>query len=220
MPSAPGRILTTHVGRLVRPRRIARPSGSQARRKAGRRARSSPTVPRGRSQPWSAIRRKSASTSSMTASSARNSRAGCATLERLAGFERAPQREARDVFARATYGKDRRDFADFYAEYDPTQRMGGISNWAVTGPISYKGQDALAADLARFKAALQGVDVADAFYPAVAPSSVAIDRKDEYYKKRRRLCRRAGRGAAPRIQGDRRRRFHSANRRRLHRHLL
>src|SRR6185437_3408600 len=90
-------------------------------------------------------------------------------LERLAGFEPRPN-EKQDVFARATYGKDRRDFADFYAEYDPTQRMGGISNWAVTGPISYKGQDALAAD------------VADAFYPAVAPSSVAIDRKDEYYK--------------------------------------
>jgi len=102
-------------------------------------------------------------------------------LERLAGFEPRPN-EKQDVFARATYGKDRRDFADFYAEYDPTQRMGGISNWAVTGPISYKGEDALAADLARFRAALQGVDVADAFYPAVAPSSVAIDRKDEYYK--------------------------------------
>ena len=102
-------------------------------------------------------------------------------LERLAGFEPRPNARP-DVFARATYGKDRRDFADFYAEYDPTQKMIGISNWAVTGPISYKGQAGLAADLARFKAALQGVNVTDAFYPAVAPSSVAIDRMDEYYK--------------------------------------
>jgi len=102
-------------------------------------------------------------------------------LERLSGFE--PRREGpRDVFARATFGKDRRDFADFYAEYDPTQKMAGISNWAVTGPIAYKGQAALAADLARFKAALRGVDGTDAFYPAVAPSSVAIDRQDEFYK--------------------------------------
>jgi 5-methyltetrahydropteroyltriglutamate--homocysteine methyltransferase len=102
-------------------------------------------------------------------------------LERLSGFEPRP-REPQHVFARATYGRDRRDFADFYAEYDPTQRMIGISNWAVTGPIAYKGEAALAADLGRFKAALEGVNVTDAFYPAVAPSSVAIDRKDEYYQ--------------------------------------
>ncbi len=102
-------------------------------------------------------------------------------LERLSGFE--PRRdEPQHVFARATYGKDRRDFADFYAEYDPSQRMVGISNWAVTGPITYKGEAALAADLRRFKVALERVNVTDAFYPAVAPSSVAIDRKDEYYK--------------------------------------
>jgi 5-methyltetrahydropteroyltriglutamate--homocysteine methyltransferase len=102
-------------------------------------------------------------------------------LERLSGFEPRPN-EPQHVFARATYGKDRRDFADFYAEYDPSQRMVGISNWAVTGPIAYKGEAALVADLRRFKEALKGVNVTDAFCPAVAPSSVAIDRKDEYYK--------------------------------------
>jgi 5-methyltetrahydropteroyltriglutamate--homocysteine methyltransferase len=102
-------------------------------------------------------------------------------LERLSGFEPRPN-EPQHVFARATYGKDRRDFADFYAEYDPSQRMVGISNWAVTGPIAYKGEAALAADLRRFKEALKAVNVTDAFCPAVAPSSVAIDRNDEYYK--------------------------------------
>src|SRR5207302_9163209 len=43
--------------------------------------------------------------------------------------------------------------------------------WFCTGPIEYD-TAALERDIARFKAALAGVDVTDAFLPVVAPASV------------------------------------------------
>ena len=50
------------------------------------------------------------------------------------------------------------------------------------GPITYTGQAFLARDIANFKAALQGIEVEEAFLPVAAPSSVIPDRKNEYYK--------------------------------------
>jgi 5-methyltetrahydropteroyltriglutamate--homocysteine methyltransferase len=176
----PNRILTSHVGSLIRPAELL--ALLEAQRDG--RAADGAALEAARAQAVREVVRRQAETGIDIVNDGefgKNLSWSRYILERLAGFEPRPN-EKPDVFARATYGKDRRDFADFYAEYDPTQKMIGISNWAVTGPISYKGQAALAADLARFKAALQGADVADAFYPAVAPSSVAIDRKDEYYR--------------------------------------
>jgi 5-methyltetrahydropteroyltriglutamate--homocysteine methyltransferase len=176
----PNRILTSHVGSLIRPAELL--ALLEAQRDG--RAADGAALEAARAQAVREVVRRQAETGIDIVNDGefgKNLSWSRYILERLAGFEPRPN-DKPDVFARATYGKDRRDFADFYAEYDPTQKMIGISNWAVTGPISYKGQAALASDLARFKAALQGVDVADAFYPAVAPSSVAIDRKDEYYR--------------------------------------
>jgi 5-methyltetrahydropteroyltriglutamate--homocysteine methyltransferase len=53
---------------------------------------------------------------------------------------------------------------------------------ACTGPVKYVGQEIVQRDIANFKAALAGAQVAEAFMPVVAPSSVLPDRKDEYYK--------------------------------------
>ncbi len=49
------------------------------------------------------------------------------------------------------------------------------------GPIAYKGQAQIAADLDALKAALIGVDVAEAFVPAIAPSNVEATTPNEYY---------------------------------------
>jgi len=100
-------------------------------------------------------------------------------LERLGGFER---RRAEPGFAVATYGKDRRDFAEFYKEYDAAQESEGMRGWVVTGPITYKAQSVIARDIASLKAALGQVRVTDAFMAAVAPASVAPDREDEHYR--------------------------------------
>jgi 5-methyltetrahydropteroyltriglutamate--homocysteine methyltransferase len=62
---------------------------------------------------------------------------------------------------------------------DPALPESDGTAWVCTGPISYRGA-ALADDLARLRAALAGVDVLDAFVPAVAPGS-AYWLENEHY---------------------------------------
>ena len=102
-------------------------------------------------------------------------------LERMSGFEQRPVASDNGMPA-AVLGRDRREFAEFYAAYDRTQGFSQMSGWAVTGPIRYTGQAAIQRDLENFKAAMKGVKATDFFMPAVAPTSVAPDRLDEYYK--------------------------------------
>ena len=101
-------------------------------------------------------------------------------LERLSGFERRPiKHEAANPFKR---GADRTRFADFYAELDAKEAVATVSEAICTGPIAYTGQAELKRDIENFKAALQGVTSEEAFLPVAAPASVIPDRKNEYYK--------------------------------------
>jgi 5-methyltetrahydropteroyltriglutamate--homocysteine methyltransferase len=99
-------------------------------------------------------------------------------LERLSGFERRPIKAGANPFAR---GADRTRFAEFYAELDARDTPATQSEAACTGPIAYTGQAALKRDIDNFKAALAKVDVAEAFLPVAAPASVIPDRKNEFY---------------------------------------
>ena len=103
-------------------------------------------------------------------------------VERLSGFEQRDHKPGDTSMARATFGQDRREFADFYQDYDPKQGLTRMTGWAVTEPISYQGHDAIHADIRNLKEALDGIAVADVFMPAVAPASVVPDRLDEYYE--------------------------------------
>ena len=58
-------------------------------------------------------------------------------LERLTGFKQRNGHRA--DMPRSIVGRERRQFAEFYAEYDLTQNFIGLSGWAVTGPIAFKG---------------------------------------------------------------------------------
>lgn len=101
--------------------------------------------------------------------------------ERIGGFE---QRDLpADMTGRNVLpGTDKQAFPEFWAEYETTQRFTGtITNWVCTGPIRYTGQAALARDIDDLKAALDGVDVVDGFLPVVAPASVVPIREDEHY---------------------------------------
>jgi 5-methyltetrahydropteroyltriglutamate--homocysteine methyltransferase len=100
-------------------------------------------------------------------------------LERLSGFERRPVTLESNPFAR---GADRTRFREFYAELDAQQ--GPSSDWesVCVGPIAYTGQAAIARDIANFKTAMKGIGVTEAFLPVAAPSSVIPDRKNAYYK--------------------------------------
>jgi 5-methyltetrahydropteroyltriglutamate--homocysteine methyltransferase len=101
-------------------------------------------------------------------------------LERLSGFERRPiKQDTTNPFKR---GADRTRFADFYAELDAKEAVSTVSEAICVGPIAYTGQAELQRDIDNFKAALKDVQVEEAFLPVAAPASVIPDRKNEYYK--------------------------------------
>ncbi len=107
-------------------------------------------------------------------------------LERLSGFE---ERAGGVGSIKATAGKDRRDFAEFYAEFEAEKGFVGMGKsfaktglLHVTGPIKYTGQALVSRDIGNLKSALADIQVADAFLPVVAPASVAPDRYEQFYR--------------------------------------
>ncbi|MGZ5703708.1 MAG: cobalamin-independent methionine synthase II family protein [Burkholderiales bacterium] len=100
-------------------------------------------------------------------------------LERLSGFERRPVPPGgANPFAR---GADRQKFKEFYADLDSKELPATTTESVCVGPIKYTGQAQLKRDIDNFKAALAKVKVAEGFLPVAAPSSVIPDRKNEYY---------------------------------------
>jgi 5-methyltetrahydropteroyltriglutamate--homocysteine methyltransferase len=110
-------------------------------------------------------------------------------LDRLSGFERRPFKPGGNVFQR---GADRTRFAEFYAELDAREGVATNMDSVCVGPITYTGQEELKRDINNFKAALKSVNVAEAFMPVAAPASVIPDRKNEYYKSEEELIRAIG----------------------------
>jgi 5-methyltetrahydropteroyltriglutamate--homocysteine methyltransferase len=110
-------------------------------------------------------------------------------LERLAGFEERQDNTKTGGVRPAIAGKDRRDFTEFYDEYEAAQGFAGmgkdaaqLGTWVITGPIGYVGQPALQRDIANLKAAMKQAGVKQGFLPVVAPASVVPARKDEHYR--------------------------------------
>ena len=96
-------------------------------------------------------------------------------MDRLSGFEERELDAARGI------GRDARLFPDFYAEYFPTQNLPKRGAAVAVGPIKYTGQAAIKRDIDNFKAALKGAKVEGAFLPVVAPASAVPRFKDEHY---------------------------------------
>ncbi len=108
-------------------------------------------------------------------------------LERLSGFERRPAKEGGSGAGGFFRGADRSRFTAFYAELDaadgPPATAGATAGEAVcVAPIRYTGQAEVQRDIDNFKAALKAAGVEEGFLPVAAPASVIPDRKNEYYK--------------------------------------
>lgn len=108
--------------------------------------------------------------------------------DRLTGFELRPLDPARGPLL--TRGRDQVTFREFYEEYEGATAgsSGVVAGQPVvcTGPITYQGQDAVQSDIANFKAALdwsnrEGVNPEEAFIPAVAPGTIELQRRNDYY---------------------------------------
>lgn len=98
-------------------------------------------------------------------------------LERLTGFEPRPDK----LYEAVWLGRDRIRFGEFMKEQFP-RGVQGTPGHACTGPIAYRGQEAVRANLAALKAAVAKAKVEDVFFTAVAPASVGYDAENEYYK--------------------------------------
>ena len=97
--------------------------------------------------------------------------------ERLRGFE--PRQGPRP----AMFAKEVDAFPEYYKDYFGRAMLGSsltpMAAFVCTGPIVYTGEEDLARDTRNLKAAMEGVEHADAFLPAVAPSGIGTN---EYYK--------------------------------------
>jgi len=100
-------------------------------------------------------------------------------LERLSGFERRPVPLEKNPFVA---GADRARFTEFYAEMDAAQAPSSDWDSVCVGPIAYTGLPALERDIADIKTALKGTKATEAFLPVAAPASVIPDRKNAHYK--------------------------------------
>ena len=114
--------------------------------------------------------------------------------ERVSGIE--PRLVPLDGTTILPPSRDRLAFPEFYAEHD-AEYARSVTNrvrvreddaespaaerkaWVCTGPIAYD-PAAVERDIARFKAALDVMDVVDAFLPVVAPASVYWLRNEHY----------------------------------------
>jgi 5-methyltetrahydropteroyltriglutamate--homocysteine methyltransferase len=175
------RILTTHVGSLVRPPRLrdflkSRHEGKHPEDDAYRRCLHDSVTEIVQRQAAVGLDIINDGEFGKTISWSRY------VLERMTGFEKRDAGGDSRAMPASTMGKDRRDFPDFYREYDPSQGFTDLTGWAVMGPITYKGQAQIKRDIKNLKDAVAGVHTEEVFMAAVAPSSVAPERKDMYYK--------------------------------------
>ena len=179
MKRSTNRILTTHVGSLIRPAPLqeflrAKQAGQPYDEAAYQQCLTSSVAEVVRQQADTGIEVPSDGEFGKSISWAQYA------LTRLSGFERRPiKMEAANPFKR---GADRTRFAEFYAELDAKEAVATTMEAICVGPIAYTGQAELQRDIDNFKAALGKVKTEEAFLPVAAPASVIPDRKNEYYK--------------------------------------
>jgi 5-methyltetrahydropteroyltriglutamate--homocysteine methyltransferase len=98
---------------------------------------------------------------------------------RIAGYVERPSDGPRRLSITA---RDETKFADYFAANPRARPVGPPTMPVVVEKLRYTGQADLAADIANFKAALAGVEVAEAFLPANSPGTIEHWLANEYYK--------------------------------------
>ena len=102
--------------------------------------------------------------------------------DRLTGVEPRPNPGGEGTWARS---REHLAFPEYYAwAAQMPGAAGGAqrTRWVCTGPIAYKGHEALARDIDNLKAAIAEVAYEEAFMPAVSPAQLAGWNKNEFYR--------------------------------------
>jgi 5-methyltetrahydropteroyltriglutamate--homocysteine methyltransferase len=169
------RILTTHVGSLIRPADLLAASeaaqGQSGAAKAGYQKTLNGAV--------AEVVKKQADIGIDIINDGEYGKSSWASyvLDRMTGFERRPD-ELRQV---PWMGRDLERFREAILQEMPSMGEGRPTE-ACIGPIEYAETGEAQRDCDNLKAALDGVSVEEAFVTAVAPASTAYDGVDEFYK--------------------------------------
>jgi 5-methyltetrahydropteroyltriglutamate--homocysteine methyltransferase len=101
--------------------------------------------------------------------------------DRLGGLTPTP-----DPYVSLITARDMREFPEYFTLSNAfgAGRSMGVRRviFQCTGPITYIGHDAVRTDIENLEAALQGVQVEEAYLPAVAPGSIEHWLKNAYYR--------------------------------------
>jgi 5-methyltetrahydropteroyltriglutamate--homocysteine methyltransferase len=163
------RILTTHVGSLIRPPELTVESGRTSRDEAAE------------SRLREAVADVVARQARIGLDVVNDGEYGKSSwanyiLERVDGFEiRASQLQPSDWL-----GGDRERFADFFAREMP-QALTGMPAQVCVGPIVYRDDGALGRAIGHLKSAVAATRAGEAFMTVVAPASAAYNGVNEFY---------------------------------------
>ena len=178
------KILTTHVGSLPRPRELLQPLHAKDSGEPYDPA----ALEREISAAVSAAVRQQADLGIDIVNDGEHGRASFATYAntRIGGLERLQRppphtaRPTRDAIAfPAVYAEMKKMFG---ARRELTGRPEDAVSLVCTGPITYVGQDEVAADIAHLKAATAGVPASEVFVTAISPTNLEMYFENRYYR--------------------------------------
>jgi 5-methyltetrahydropteroyltriglutamate--homocysteine methyltransferase len=99
--------------------------------------------------------------------------------ERLGGITVVPAREGDGLEQQMMFSRDLPEFGEYFK--DRVEAALKAPRMLATGPVTYIGQADIQADIANFKAALEGLNVAEAYLPAVTPGTMEHWLRNQHY---------------------------------------
>ena len=170
MKRSTDRILTTHVGSIVRPQRLLELSANAAKDPNAYEA--------GLTEAVADVVALQAKAGIDIVNDGEYGKSAWANyiLARITGFEARPNK----LYEATWLGRDRIRFKDFMAAEFPRGARGSPGH-ACIGPIVYRDDHLVKRDVANLEAAAARANVTEAFFTAVAPASVGYDAENEYY---------------------------------------
>ena len=167
------RILTTHVGSLIRPPEL-RDLAAAAEKDPAQAARYDTALRQGVAE----VVKQQAQCGIDIVSDGEYGKHSWSNyiLKRISGFEIRPEQKRTLPWL----GRDRDRFRDAIAQELP-RLLTGVPTEACVGPIAYRDREPIRRNIENFQAALAPVSVEEGFLTAIAPASTAYDGVNEYY---------------------------------------